>query len=133
MQDFFVVLEIPANTSPDNPVSADVLIEGYELRRIAYLIPPGWHGLAGFALYYGVEQIYPDRRGEWISGDNVYKEVELRWKMPERKTILSILGYNTDSTYPHKVFIWLSTIDFEEDKVSWISSILERITEWLGL
>jgi hypothetical protein len=133
MQDFFIVFEIPANTSADNPVSVDVLVEGDELRRIAYLIPPGWHGLACFALYYGVEQIYPDRRGEWVSGDNVYKEVELRWKMPERKTILSILGYNTDSVYPHKVFIWLSTIDFEEDKVSWISSMLERISEWLGL
>jgi hypothetical protein len=133
MQDFFVIVEIPANTSPDAPISVDVLIEGDELRRVAYLIPPGWHGLAGFALYYGVEQIYPDRRGEWVTGDNVYKEVELKWRMPERKTILSILGYNTDSVYPHKVFIWLSTIDFEEDKVSWISSVLERISEWLGL
>jgi len=37
MQDFFVVLEVPANTSPDNPVSVDVLVEGDELRRIAYL------------------------------------------------------------------------------------------------
>jgi hypothetical protein len=133
MQDFFVVLEIPANTSLDNPISVDVLIEGDELRRIAYLIPPGWHALAGFAVYYGIEQIYPDRRGEWISGDSVYKEVELKWLMPSRKTILTIFGYNTDNTYPHKVFIWFSTIDKEEDKASYISSLLERISEWLGL
>jgi hypothetical protein len=133
MQDFFAVVEIPANTSMDRPISVDVLIEGDELRRIAYLIPPGWHALAGFAVYYGIEQIYPDRRGDWITGDNVYKEVELKWKMPSRKTILTISGYNTDELYPHKVFIWFSTIDYEEDKVSWISSLLERITEWLGL
>jgi hypothetical protein len=133
MQDFFVVLEIPANTSVNSPVSVDVEIEGDELRRIAYLIPPGWHGLAGFAVYYGIEQIYPDRRGEWITGDSVYKEVELKWPMPSRKTILTIFGYNTDSAYPHKVFIWFSTIDKEEDKASYIGSILERISEWLGL
>jgi hypothetical protein len=133
MQDFFVVLEIPANTSADDPVSVDVLIEGDELRRLAYLIPSGWHALAGFAVYYGIEQIYPDRRGEWISGDSVYKEVELKWQMPSRKTILTIFGYNTDSTYPHKVFIWFSTIDKEEDKTSYIGSLLERISEWLGL
>jgi hypothetical protein len=133
MQDFFIVFEIPANTGQDNPITADVLIEGDELRRIAYLIPPGWHGLAGFALYYGVEQIYPDRRGEWVTGDSVYKEVELKWQMPERKTVLTVFGYNTDSAYPHKVFIWLSTIDKEEDKTSYIGSLLERIGEWLGL
>jgi hypothetical protein len=133
MQDFFVILEIPANTNPDNPVSVDVEIEGDELRRIAYFIPPGWHGLAGFAVYYGIEQIYPDRRGEWISGDSVYKEVELKWQMPSRKTIITIFGYNTDNVYPHKVFIWFTTIDKAEDKTSHISSMLERVLEWLGL
>ena len=133
MQDFFVVFEIPANTDVNSPVSVDVEIEGDELRRIAYLIPPGWHGLAGFAVYYGIEQIYPDRSGEWITGDSVYKEVELKWKMPSSKTILSVYGYNTDGLYPHKVFIWLSTIYLEEDKASYISSMMERFMTWLGL
>jgi hypothetical protein len=41
--------------------------------------------LAGFAVYYGIEQIYPDRRGEWISGDSVYKEVELGMHAEFRK------------------------------------------------
>jgi hypothetical protein len=133
MQDFFVIVEIPANTSPDAPISVDIEVEGDELRRIAYLIPPGWHALAGFAVYYGIEQIYPDRRGEWITGDSVYKEVEVKWLMPSRKTILTVFGYNTDNTYPHKVFIWFSTIDKEEDKPSYVSSMLERIIEWLGI
>jgi hypothetical protein len=55
LQDFFVVVEITANTSANNPISVDVLVEGYELRRIAYLIPQGWRALAGFAVYYGIE------------------------------------------------------------------------------
>jgi hypothetical protein len=133
MQDFFVIVEIPANTSPDAPMSADVLIEGDELRSIAYLLPPGWHALAGFAVYYGIEQIYPDRSGEWITGDNIYRNVEIKWRMPARRITLTVKCFNVDSQYNHKVFIWFSTIDREEDKTSYISGLLERISKWLGL
>ncbi len=133
MRDYFYIVEIPANTSADNPLTVDCPVEGDELRRIAYLIPPGWHALAGFAVYFGIEQIYPERKGEWVTGDNVYRQVELRWKMPARRLLLNVQAYNNDGQYPHKLFIWFSTIDFEEDKLTYISSMLERIMEWLGL
>ena len=133
MREVFTVFEIPANTPRSNPAYTDVELEGDRLERVSYLIPTGWHGLAGFAVYHGIEQIYPERSGEWVSGDGIYRECVLRWRMPERRLKLRLRGYNADELYPHKVFIWFTTSDLEEDKLSAIADSIGRVLRWIGL
>jgi len=131
--DFFTVVRIPAGTPRDRALEVDVEIEGDRLDCVAYLIPTGWHALAGFAINYGIEQLYPHRRGEWVTGDGLYREVRLNWRMPERRLRLTVKAYNEDSVYEHKLFIWFTTSDVEEDRLGWLVETLARIARWIGL
>jgi len=109
MGDYFMWLEIPANTPETAPVEKTVEIEGEILSEIAYLIPPGWAALARFALFYGIKQIYPMPGLEWVTGDDLYRSIPLKWPLPERKVRITIKGWNEDDTYPHSVYLWLLT------------------------
>jgi len=114
MGDYFVKLQIPANTPKDTPVQTTAEVEGYRLDEIAYLIPAGWSALAHFALFYGIYQIYPKEPRTWVTGDNLYRRVPLRWLLPESLCKLTLKGWNEDSKYPHTVYMWLLTKPQEE-------------------
>jgi len=80
--DYFISLTIPPGTPEDSPAQIHVEVEGYRLEEIAYLIPAGWCALARFAVFYGIYQIYPITPGTWCTGDDLYRAVPLRWRLP---------------------------------------------------
>jgi len=112
--DYFTWLTIPAGTPKNAPVEKEVTVEGQILDEIAYLIPPGWCALAHFSVFYGIKQIYPYKPEIWVTGDNLYRVVPLKWPLPELKTKLTLKGYNEDNTFPHTVYMWLLTMPEEE-------------------
>jgi len=63
MGEYFTWLTIPAATSPENPATKTIEVEGEVLSEIAYLIPAGWCALAHFSIFYGIKQIYPVEAG----------------------------------------------------------------------
>jgi len=134
MGDYFVKLKIPANTPVDKPVTAEVTLKGEVLAELAYLIPPGWSALAHFAVFYGIKQIYPAELGTWVTGDDLYRLVALRWHLPESPAKLTIKGYNQDDTYPHTVYLWLHTKPLEEAK-PWqiIADFVKILKKLMGL
>jgi len=111
-----------------------VEIEGEVLAEIAFLIPPGWQGLAGFAIFYGIRQIYPDPDYDWVTGDNVYRPVPLNWSLPESPCKLTVKGYNKDETYNHAVFLWLRTEKMEAAR-PWqiIADFVKILKKLMGL
>jgi len=114
MGDYFTMLKIPANTPLDKPAETTLEVEGEVLDELAYLIPPGWSALAHFSIFYGIKQIYPVETGTWVTGDDLYRPVPIRWKLPESPCKLTIKGYNQDDTYDHSVYLWLLTKPEEE-------------------
>jgi len=114
MGDYFTKLKIPAKTPVDAPTEKDVELEGEVLDRLAYLIPPGWAALAHFSVFYGIKQIYPAEKDTWVTGDNLFRDVPIRWRLPESPCILTVKGYNEDDTYDHTVYLWLLTKPEEE-------------------
>jgi len=114
MGDYFVSLTIPANTPEASPATKDVEIEGEILSEIAYLVPPGWCALAHFAVFYGIKQIYPEEEGTWVTGDDLYRPVPVKWRLPESPCKVTIKGWNEDDTYPHTLYLWLLTAPEEE-------------------
>jgi len=112
--EYFVKLPIPANTKEDEPVEVGVEVEGFRLEEIAYLIPAGWCALAHFALFYGIRQIYPAEAGTWITGDDLYRAVPVLWRLPEPKAVLTVKGWNEDTSYKHTAYVWLLTKPEEE-------------------
>jgi len=132
--EYFTKLTIPKNTPSDNPATKTIEIEGEVLAEIAFLIPPGWTALAHFAVFYGIKQIYPAELGTWVTGDNLYRHVPLRWRLPEPNTTLTIKGYNQDDTYPHTVYLWLLTKP-EEEALPWriLADFVEILKRLMGI
>ena len=114
MGDYFTWLTIPHKNAEPGEAQRDIEIEGEILSEIAYLIPSGCCALASWALFYGIKQIYPEPEGEWVTGDDLYKPVPLKWPMPESKVKLTIKGLNLDDVYPHTIYLWLLTAPEEE-------------------
>jgi len=109
VSDYFVKLTIPADTKKEEPKEETVEVEGYRLEEIAYLIPPGWCALAHFAVFYGIRQIYPAEHGTWVTGDGLYRRVPILWRLPESPCMLTLKGWNEDTSYDHTVYMWLLT------------------------
>jgi len=114
MGDYFIKLEIAANTKEEAPKEVSVEVEGFRLEEIAYLIPAGWCALAHFAIFYGIRQIYPEEQGTWVTGDNLYRRVPVLWRLPESPAVLTLKGWNEDTSYDHTVYMWLLTKPEEE-------------------
>jgi len=134
MGDYFIKLRIPANTPLAKPAETTVEIEGEVLAELAYLIPPGWAAVAHFAILYGIKQIYPEEDGTWVTGDDLYRVVPLKWPLPEPKTKLTIKGYNESIDYPHTVYLWFLTKP-EEEARPWriISDFVKILKRLMGL
>jgi len=130
--DYFVKLEIPADTKETAPKEVSVEVEGHRLEEVAYLIPAGWCALAHFALFYGIYQIYPEEPRTWVTGDNLYRAVPLRWPLPETPCRLTVRGWNEDTKYRHTVYIWLLTRPVEEVlPVQLITQVLNMMRNFL--
>jgi len=114
MGDYFTKLKIPANTPLDKPAETTVEIEGDVLDELAYLIPPGWSGMAHFSIFYGIKQVYPEETDTWVTGDDLYRVVPIRWTLPESPCKLTVKGYSAGATYDHTVYLWLLTKPEEE-------------------
>jgi len=116
MGDYHFHFTIPKNTPLSNPVELKIEIEGEVLDTISYLIPSGWQALAHFAVFYGQIQIWPEIEGEWVTGDNLFKEVPIKWPIPDGRAVLTLRGYNEDDTYDHTVYISFFTTSEEVAK-----------------
>jgi len=134
LADYFTYLTIPAGTTPENPVRAEVEIEGDVLVGIYRLIPPGWCGLAHYRVLHGIYQLHPANPDEWDTGDNVSDFVPLNWLMPESKLKLVVEGYNEDEVYDHTIFLWFRTERLEQARpFNILYEIRDILKEALGL
>jgi len=114
MDEYFLAINVPANTSQSNPVEESIEVEGDYVYEIAYLIPSGHVALTGLRVFYGNLQLLPRNRDEWIKGDNVYRSVKVRWSFKTRRVRLTFKAYNLDDTYEHSFYVWIVTADRSE-------------------
>jgi len=115
-------------------VEKTVTIEGDVLAEIAYLIPDGWSALARFAVFYGIRMIYPEPKSDWVTGNDLYRPVPIRWKLPESPCKLTVKGYNEDEVFPHTIYLWLLTQP-EEEARPWrvLIDYVKKMKRLLGL
>jgi len=112
---YTVTVKIPENTPETSPVVEEVEVEGAVLTRLGVLIPPGHCGLARLALAYGIRQIYPTLKGDWLRGDDETVEAVLNWRLPETPCRLRLIGWNEDEVYPHMFIVRLEVAESLEE------------------
>jgi len=108
---YCVTLEIPANTPKENAVEKQVVIKERYLESIYVFFPPGHVCLTRVAVFYGEDQIFPDKDHEWVFGNNTYVGGYVFKEIPRDKPIIRVKGYNLDTEYDHTVYVFINTND----------------------
>jgi len=125
---YVTTITTPANTSKTLPKEVYFEIKGEFLSEVQIVIPPGHAGLTGIAVFYGIHQLFPLPRGEWLSGEDERISFPERWEIPFAKASLRILTYNEDDTYGHSFIIRFITVEHKEEL---IEERLKRTNELL--
>jgi len=99
-----VSLSVPAGTSEKEPVEATIEIEEPYLVRIEVKFPPGPTHLVKVAVFYGRLQIFPSKRGEWITGDDEKVVDHPRMYLPHRPTRFRCVACSPQAEYPHTIY-----------------------------
>jgi len=100
-----------SNTPQSNPASVEISVEEKAILYIAVRIPPGHRGLTGVSVWYGEEIIFPQKKYEWVTGDNEVVWDLILWECPEKPCPLTIKMYNTDATYDHTAIVHIVSCD----------------------
>lgn len=103
---------VPKNTPRESPFEVKINIYEKYLTRVGIFFPPGPLLLVGVAVFYGEEQLFPHREGDWVIGDDIYIESEVEYKAPEYPWTIRVLAYNEDQVYDHTVVVYLSTRNY---------------------
>lgn len=95
--------------SPGEVKRTEIEVEGDYLTNLTITFPHGCCGLMDVAILYGDEQIFPQNKGEYYSGDGETIKWEGLYRLPEKPCTFVIYTYNQDDTYNHMVFVRMVT------------------------
>jgi len=100
-------LTIPANTPSVSPVETTVVVKDPVIVRLGVFFPPGCAGMVKVAVFYGKLQIWPSKKGKWVSGNNVTIWDEPFFELPEKETTLTLKGYSPNTSYDHDITFYI--------------------------
>lgn len=108
---YCVKLEIPKNTKREDAVEEEIEIKENYIESIYIFFPPGHVCLTRVAVFYGEDQIFPDKDNEWVFGNNILVGGYVYKRIPRDKPIIRVRGYNLDTKYDHTVYVYINTSD----------------------
>ena len=105
-------VEIPADTSKDDPVEVEAEIEEEVLVRGLVVFPAGCRGMVESKIMYGQLQIAPRPFGAVFKGDNIAIPFELWRILPDRPTKLRLLAWSPGTSYKHTITYYLIALPY---------------------
>jgi len=100
-------LTVPKNTSTVAPKEATIVVKHPVITKLGVNFPSGCTGMVSVAVFYGKLQIWPSKKGEWVSGDDVTIWDELFFELPEKETTLTLKGYSPNTSYDHDITFYI--------------------------
>ena len=108
---YVVPVTVPPNTPKAAPVEHEVTVDEDVLVLVSVRFPPGPCGLTYVSLWYGVHQIFPSWRYDWVHDDNTVVWDLVMFKCPTKPCTFRIKAYNLDTQYEHTVIVYLLALD----------------------
>lgn len=121
------IYSIAVTTPPNSAKETIIVVEGDVIDLVRVRFPPGPSGLLKVAIYYGNEQIWPDKVGSWFVGDNEVIQWSEFYPLPEALTRFTVKTVNDDDTYEHSVYLTISTKYFRETFENRIAESITRL------
>ena len=107
-------LNVPANTSKEDPETKDMLVAPGILTRIEIFMPPGSVGLCHAQVVEGQFQIVPINPEGDVATDGHPVSGQYHYKITLGHNILTLRGWNEDTLYPHEITCRLNVMKEEE-------------------
>lgn len=104
-------LTVPAGTPENNPVEAYVDIEEDYITRIDIQFPAGVRNTVYVALYYGEMQLFPSRKGIWVTGEAETVSAPVKIWMPDEPTRVTIKAISPSASHDHTILVRIYTAD----------------------
>jgi len=105
-------ITVPPNTPVDNPTETTITIDKKVVTRIEIQTRPGQFSQAGVSIFYGIEQISPETKGQWHKGDGEIIVDNINWVAPEVPCTLTIKGFNNCELFEHTFIIRIEAQDY---------------------
>lgn len=102
-------ITIPAGTVETAPVIVEQELPQRVITRIDVHFPSGVHDEAYTSLFYGESQVFPYRKGEWVTGNAETVEDEPFIDLGEKKATINIRGKSPDALHDHTLIWRIST------------------------
>jgi len=102
---YVIPLTIPPKTPENNPVILREEIEGEMITKVEVHFPPGCRGFVMTNAFYGIEQIFPHKKGTYFKTDGETIKFKEMWKLPESPCVITLKGWSPRATYPHTL-VW---------------------------
>lgn len=106
-------ITISPNTSKNNAISKEIVIQEDVITTVSVYFPPGHACLTGVAFFYGEEQIFPDKNYDWIRGNDESVNAQLYFIMPDVPGEIIVKAFNEDTTYSHTVYFRVEALPIE--------------------
>ena len=101
---------MPANTAKADARETKIRVHGGILHSIILTIPPGSANLAHCQLKHSSYFILPRNEDESMEGEQQNVNYREWYKMTARSNILSMLTWNEDTAYDHKIRMLLGVL-----------------------
>ena len=108
---------IPANTTKDNPFSANLPVVNGIVKRVWVRWRWGSANLCGCKILRGAFQLWPTALGQWFPSTTFDTTFEERYTVDAEPMHFMVMGYNLDDTFPHT--LWVATLVLREDGLGW--------------
>jgi hypothetical protein len=104
-------ISTPANTSSDTPLITTLQLARGLIVKIIVAFPPGPAGLCHVQIKDKGWQIAPWSIGEDLAWDNFVFEMTPKYEMISEPYEVTILSWNDDDSYEHKVFVGFEMVE----------------------
>lgn len=121
---YHIELEIPASTARTSPAEASLRVGAGSLRRVLIGFKPGALGRASVVLWNRGVQLEPANPLGSFGWDGYIFDFETEHIITPGANLITAKGWNSDTTNPHTVDIWLEVVQIPAETTE---SLLRRL------
>jgi hypothetical protein len=128
---YSITINVPANTSSENPITCDVQIKEKFINHMEVVHEDGSMWLVGVQIKYGIKVFWPTYKDTWLYGNGEVISWDEKFEMPAPNESLTVVCHSEGTKYDHRVFVRIMTLPrgytFLESLIQRLIQLWERI------
>lgn len=118
---------VPRDVSEDDPYIVEIPLREKWIEDIWVGFPPGCSFKVKVRIYYGIRRWFPEQKGEWIVGDDVFIPLKTIVKLAEKQESIKVYICSPGTQHVHSIVIYIWTSEEEPSPIGVAMQKLVRI------